>query len=73
MNEQAYSRVEDARFLLESFGLDQERSNERSAYVLLALLHLSPETPKRPVQNHRGCGLNWSPLVPKGGVEPPCP
>ena len=45
MNEGATARVEDARLILESLGLDAERSNERSALVLLALLHLGPITP----------------------------
>ena len=45
MNEETYARVEDARFLLESMGLDVERSNERSAYVLLSLLHLGVNDP----------------------------
>ena len=45
MNEQAYARVEDARIILEFLGLDAERSNERSAQVLLTLLHLTPTTP----------------------------
>lgn len=38
----AYERVEDARIILETLGMDAERSNERSALVLLALLRLSP-------------------------------
>lgn len=42
MNEQAQEGVEDARFILENLGFDAERSNERSALVLLALLHLTP-------------------------------
>lgn len=41
MNKQAQEWVEDARFILESLGFDAERSNERSALVLLALLHLT--------------------------------
>lgn len=41
MNDDAYERVE-ARIILESLGFDAERSNERSALVLLALLHLGP-------------------------------
>ena len=45
MNEDATARVEDARLILESLGLDAERSNERSALVLLALLRLGPTTP----------------------------
>lgn len=40
--ESAYERVEDARIILETLGMDAERSNERSALVLLALLALSP-------------------------------
>lgn len=38
----AYARVEDARIVLETLGMDAERSNERSALVLLALLRLAP-------------------------------
>lgn len=38
-------RVEEARAFLRLLGFDAERSNERSARVLLALLHLPPETP----------------------------
>jgi len=38
----AYERVEDARIALETLGMDAERSNERSALVLLALLRLTP-------------------------------
>lgn len=38
----AYERVEDARIVLETLGMDAERSNERSALVLLALLRLTP-------------------------------
>lgn len=44
MSEQAdaaYERVEDARVILETLGMDAERSNERSALVLLALLGLT--------------------------------
>ncbi len=39
------SRVEEARKLLEALGFDWERTNERSALVLLALLGLKPESP----------------------------
>lgn len=39
---QAYDLVEDARHILELLGMDRERSNERSALVLLALSNLSP-------------------------------
>lgn len=42
LNETAYERVEDARIVLETLGMDSERSNERSALVLLALLRLAP-------------------------------
>ncbi|MBZ6371617.1 MAG: restriction endonuclease [Microbacterium hominis] len=42
MSETAYERVEDARIVLETLGMDAERSNERSALVLLALLRLAP-------------------------------
>lgn len=37
-----YERIEDARMVLETLGMDAERSNERSALVLLALLRLTP-------------------------------
>lgn len=42
MRTKAYEQVEDARIVLESLGFDAERSNERSALVFLALLHLRP-------------------------------
>lgn len=42
LSETAYERVEDARIVLETLGMDAERSNERSALVLLALLRLAP-------------------------------
>lgn len=42
MNIEANERVEEARFILEGLGFDAERSNERSALVLLALLQLAP-------------------------------
>jgi len=45
MNNKAYARAEDARLILGFLRLDAERSNERSAQVLLALLHLTPTTP----------------------------
>jgi hypothetical protein len=38
-------RVAEARELLESLGMDSERSNDRSARTLLALLHLAPGDP----------------------------
>lgn len=44
MNERTHERVEDARFILESLGFDAERSNERSAMVLLSLLKIGQET-----------------------------
>lgn len=44
LNEAAHERVGDARIVLESLGMDAERSNERSALVLLALLKLTPST-----------------------------
>lgn len=37
-------RIEQAQSLLASLGFDRERTNERSALVLLALLELRPET-----------------------------
>ncbi len=42
MAETAHERVEDARIVLETLGMDAERCNERSALVLLALLRLTP-------------------------------
>lgn len=42
LNDAAYERAEDARSILERLGMDAERSNERSALVLLALLKLTP-------------------------------
>ncbi len=42
LSNDAYERVEDARIVLETLGMDAERSNERSALVLLALLRLAP-------------------------------
>ncbi|MDR0505107.1 MAG: restriction endonuclease [Bifidobacteriaceae bacterium] len=42
MRQVAVDRVEDMRIILESLGFDVERSNERSALVLLSLLHLKP-------------------------------
>jgi hypothetical protein len=37
-----HDRLDDARLVLELLGFDQERTNERSGRVLLALLHLKP-------------------------------
>ncbi len=45
LTDAAYERVEDARIILETLGMDAERSNERSALVLLALLRLTPDEP----------------------------
>ena len=45
MNDAAHDRVEEARILLGFLGFDQERSNERSALVLLALAHLTATDP----------------------------
>lgn len=42
LSDEAYEQVEDARLALETLGMDAERSNERSALVLLALLRLTP-------------------------------
>ena len=39
------SRIQEARDLLEAFGMDSERSNERSALVFLSLLGLRPGDP----------------------------
>lgn len=45
LSEAAYRQVENARNVLETLGMDAERSNERSALVLLALLQLRPDDP----------------------------
>lgn len=45
MRPEAYEQVEDARLILEFLGFDAERTNERSALVLLSLLHLRPSQP----------------------------
>lgn len=42
MKDEAAEKVEDARIILEVLGMDQERSNERSALVLLALIGVGP-------------------------------
>lgn len=42
MMESIADRVDEARTILETLGFDLERSNERSAMVLLALLELKP-------------------------------
>ncbi|WP_047692834.1 BsuBI/PstI family type II restriction endonuclease [Kocuria sp. ZOR0020] len=42
LTDAAHEQVEDARIILETLGMDAERSNERSALVLLALLRLAP-------------------------------
>lgn len=42
MNDEAHEQVENARIVLESLGFDAERSNERSALVLLAMLQMRP-------------------------------
>lgn len=42
MTDPIASRVDEARHLLGTLGFDTERCNERSAMVLLALLHLRP-------------------------------
>ncbi|MEU0963553.1 hypothetical protein ABZ328_29015 [Micromonospora aurantiaca] len=38
-------RVDESREALQLLGFDEERSNERSSYILLSLLALGPETP----------------------------
>ena len=43
MNEAQVRRVREAQDVLRSFNFDAERSNERSALVLLALLDLTPD------------------------------
>lgn len=45
MNDEAFEQVQDARAVLEVLGMDAERSNERSALVVLALLRLRPGDP----------------------------
>ncbi len=45
MNDEAFEQIQDARTVLEVLGMDAERSNERSALVLLALLGLRPGEP----------------------------
>lgn len=44
-SDEAYARIEDVRVILRDLGMDAERSNERSALVLLSLLRLQPTTP----------------------------
>lgn len=39
------SRIQEAQRLLAALGFDREQTNERSARVLVALLHLRPEQP----------------------------
>lgn len=39
------TKTAEARELLHALGMDDERSNERSAWVLLALLALHPDDP----------------------------
>ena len=46
-------RLEETSLLLKAFGFDAERSNERSARVLLALLQLGPTTPWSEAKNPR--------------------
>jgi hypothetical protein len=45
MKNEAYEKIEETRFILESLGLDAERSNERSALVVLSLLKLRTGDP----------------------------
>ncbi|MCL2803320.1 MAG: restriction endonuclease [Micrococcales bacterium] len=45
MNDDAAALVDEARIALENLGFDAERSNERSALVLLSLLRLRPGKP----------------------------
>jgi len=46
-----HDAIEDAKLVLETLGMDAERSNERSACVLLALLQLKPEQSWREAKN----------------------
>lgn len=45
MNDEAHEQIGHARVVLEVLGMDAERSNERSALVVLALLGLRPGDP----------------------------
>lgn len=45
MNDEAFEQIQNARVVLEVLGMDAERSNERSALVVLALLGLRPGDP----------------------------
>ena len=45
MSTQITTRIEQARQLLKELGFDEERTNERSALVFLAMLHLTPSDP----------------------------
>ena len=47
----SYDRIQDARLILESLGMDAERSNERSALVFLALANLTPKQSWREADN----------------------
>jgi type II restriction enzyme len=47
MSEPLEIRVKEARSTLAALGFDRERTNERSALVLLALLEMAPDTPWR--------------------------
>lgn len=42
ISDSAFEKIEDARIILETLGMDAERSNERSALVLLALASVEP-------------------------------
>ena len=44
MSESAAERIAEAQFLLSALGFDRERTNERSALVLLSLVGIAPDT-----------------------------
>lgn len=45
MSPSIHNRIAEAQKILEALGFDRERTNERSALTLLALLGLAPDTP----------------------------
>ncbi|MGH3852723.1 MAG: hypothetical protein ACRDR6_04330 [Pseudonocardiaceae bacterium] len=51
MSSSVTRRTAEARQLLTALGFDRERTNERSALVLLSLLGLAPDTPWRRATN----------------------
>jgi len=51
VNSSITSRTAEAQQLLEALGFDRERTNERSALVLLSLLRLTPDAPWKKATN----------------------